>query len=319
MDIIIELISRSRRVIERYHFTGSSVSIGRAYDNDLIISDPHISPHHSIIRDLGVDGWRIEDLNSKNGIFTRKHVRIHAHDKICSGEEIILGKTHLRIFDRLHKVPDALTMNPVEKVIQPLSRTPNAIVFIALALAVFGLDSYLDMFVDFEFRHIFTDTMGMMLIATCWALVWALIGRIMRHDARFLIQLVITLAYLLCEVLFSNSLDLLAFNRGSNTASFALGTIGHFILFSLLLWMNLYIAISQTDRKRLLVAASISCSAVSLVLLYYFLNVPEFSAFPQYVNYLKPPALQWLHPVNTETFLQDSDVIFVQARASKDD
>ena len=319
MDVIVELISRSKRVIERYHFTGSSVSIGRAYDNELIISDPHISPHHAIIRDLGEDGWRIEDLHSKNGIHTRKHVRIHGQDKIASGEEIILGKTHLRIFDRLHKVPDALTMNPVEKFIQPLSRTPNAIVFIVLAVAIFGLDSYLDMYVDFEFRHIFTDTMGMTLIATSWALVWALIGRIMRHDARFLIHLVITLAYLLCEVIFSNSLDLLAFNSNSNTASFVLGTIGHFIMFSLLLWMNLYIAISQTDRKRLLVAVSVSGASVSLVLLYYFLNIPDFSGFPQYVNYLKPPALHWFQPVNTDTFLQDSDVIFVDARADKDD
>lgn len=315
MDVIIEIISRSRRVIERYHYTGSSVSIGRAYDNDLIISDPHISPHHAIIRDLGEAGWQIDDLNSKNGILTRKHQRIHAREAIKSGEELILGKTHLRIFDRLHKVPDALSMNPVEKVIQPLSRTSNAIVFILIALAVFGLDSYLDLFVDFEFRHIFTDTMGMTLIATGWALVWALIGRIMRHDARFLLQLVVTLAYLLCEVIFSNALDLLAFNSSSGSGAFALGTIGHFILFSLLLWLNLYVAINQTDRKRLLMSFGISSSVVALVLLYYFLNVPEFSGFPQYVNYLKPPALQWLHPVNTETFLRDAEVIFKDARA----
>ena len=315
MDVIIELISRSRRVIERYHFTGDSVSIGRAYDNDLIISDPHISPHHAIIRDLGEEGWRLEDLNSKNGIFTRRHQRINSQETITSGEELILGKTHLRIFDRLHKVADALSMNPVEKVIQPLSRTPNAIVFILIALAIFGLDSYLDLYVEFEFRHIFMDTMGMMLIATGWALLWALIGRIIRHDARFLIQLVITLTYLLCEVVFSNLLDLLAFNSSSDTGAFVLGTIGHFFLFSSLLWLNLYVAISQSDRKRLLMSFGISSSVAGLFLLYYFLNIPEFSGFPQYVNYLKPPALQWLHPVTTETFLQDADVIFKDARA----
>lgn len=315
MDVIIEIISRSRRVLERYHFTGHSVSIGRAYDNDLIISDPHISPHHAIIRDTGESGWRIEDLNSKNGIFTHRHQRIHTSETIHSGDELILGKTHLRIFDRLHKVADALSMNPVEKVIQPLNRSSNAIMFVIFALVIFGLDSYLDLYVDFEFRHIFTDTMGMMLVATGWALIWALIGRVMRHDARFLVQLVITLAYLLSELVFSNSLDLLAFNSSTNTGAFVLGTIGHFILFSLLLWLNLYIAISQTDRKRLLMSFGISSSVVALVLLYYFLNLPEFSGFPQYVNSLKPPAVQWLHPVTTETFLREADEVFVDARA----
>jgi len=73
MDIIIELISRSRRVIERHHYAGPSVAIGRAYDNDLIISDPHLSPHHAVLNDLGEQGWWLEDLNSKNGIHSRKY------------------------------------------------------------------------------------------------------------------------------------------------------------------------------------------------------------------------------------------------------
>ena len=141
----------------------------------------------------------------------------------------------------------------------------------------------------------------------------------MRHDARFMVQLVIAMGYLLCEVVFSDLMDLLAFNSSSGTAAFVLSTIGHFILFALLLWLSLYVALSQSDRKRLLVSVAISGSVVSLVLLYYFLNIPEFSPFPNYVNYLKPPALQWFHPVNTETFLRDADVIFVDARADVDD
>ena len=319
MDIVVEIISRSRRVIERHRFTGGSVSIGRAYDNDLIIADPHISPHHAVVRDLGESGWQIEDLNSKNGIFTRKHQRVDARQKIASGDELILGKTHLRFYDRLHTVPEAETMNPVEKLIQPLSRTPNAILFILFALAIFALDSYLGLYVELEFRHIFMNTIGMLLIGTGWALVWSLIGRILRHDARFLMQLVIVMAYLLCEIIFSNFIGLLEFNSSSETAAFVLGTAGHFILFTSLLWLSLYIAISQTDMKRVLVSLSISSSVVSLALLYYFLNMPDFRPYPVYVNNLKPPALQWLHPVNTDTFLRDAGEIFTKAKADKSD
>lgn len=319
MDVIIEQISRSQRVLERHRFMGVNVSIGRAYDNDLIISDPHISEHHAILRDMGEDGWQIEDLNSKNGIYTNKHNRISSYATVVSGDEITIGRTHLRIYDRRHQVPDALSMNPVEKVMTPLSRTGNALFFIAFVLLIFALDSYLDQYVDNEFKHVLMDTVGITLVGICWALAWALIGRIMRHDARFLVQLVIVMGYLLSEVIFSNFLDLLAFNSSSGSTAFAVGVVGHFLLFSLLLWLNLYIAINQTDRKRLLLSCGVSGSAVTLVLLYYFLNVPGFRPYPDYVNYLKPPAVQWLHPVNTEKFLNDANVIFKKTKVDLED
>ena len=318
MDVIIELISRSKRVIERQRYTGASITIGRAYDNDLIISDPHLSQHHAVLTDLGEDGWWLEDLNSKNGIFTRKHQRIQMRTSVKSGDEIILGKTHLRIYDRFHEVPAALSMNPVEKILQPLSRTGNAMLFILMTLAVLSVNSYLDLYMDFEVRHLFADIMGLLLMGIGWALLWALIGRVMRHDARFLVQLVISMAYLVCEIIFSISLDVLTFNSNSVSAVFVIGGIGHFLLFSTLLWLNLYIAISQTDQRRLLMANGISLAVVSLALLYYFINVPEFSGQPDYVHYLKPPALQWFTPITTETFLQQAEVIFADTNAQLD-
>ncbi|MBF8269560.1 MAG: FHA protein [Gammaproteobacteria bacterium] len=319
MDVIIELISRTKRVIERHRYTGASITIGRAYDNDLIISDPHLSQHHAVLTDLGEDGWCLQDLNSKNGIFTRKHQRIQTRASVKSGDEIILGKTTLRIYDRFHEVPAALSMNPVEKIFQPLSRSGNAMLFILMAMAVLAMNSYLELYMDDEVRHIFADTMGLLLLGIGWALLWALIGRVMRHDARFLVQLVISVTYLLCAIFFENCLDVISFNNSSDTAAFIIGGIGHFLLFSTLLWLNLYIAISQTDRRRLLMANGISFSIVSLVLILYFINVSEFSGQPNYVHYLKPPALQWFSPVARATFLQQADDIFTYSNAQLDD
>jgi len=315
MDIIIELISRSRRVIERHHYAGPSVAIGRAYDNDLIISDPHLSPHHAVLNDLGEQGWWLEDLNSKNGIHSRKYQRIQTRARIESGDEIILGKTHLRIYDRKHEVPAALSMNPVEKIIQPLSSVGNALLAILLCLGFFSLNSYLELYMKFEVLPMFMETMGLLLMGLAWALLWALIGRVMRHDTRFLIQLVIVLAYLGAEIIFNNGLDVLAFNSGSGKLAFSVGAIGHFLLFTALLWLNLYVAIGQSDRRRLLMANGIAFSVVATALLYYFLNAREFSDVPEYVHYLKPPALQWFTPVTKDTFLKQADTVFADISA----
>ena len=82
-----------------------------------------------------------------------------------------------------------------------------------------------------------------------------------------------------------------------------------------MLWLNLYIAISQTDRRRLLMANGISLSVVSVVLTFYLINVSEFSGQPNYVHFLKPPALQWFTPVTSTTFLQQADAIFTDINA----
>lgn len=315
MDIIIELISRSKRLLERHHFTGDSITIGRAYDNDLIISDPHLSEHHAKLSDHDDNDWQIEDLDSKNGIFIRKHQRIHEKTSINSGDEIILGKTHIRIYDRFHKVPDAISMNPIEIIIRPLSNPWNAALLIIFTLLIFAFEGYFDLYVDFEYRYIFRNVMGVTLVGVVWAVIWGFIGRVIRHDARFMVHLVIILVILLCALIFSIFLDLLSFNSSSGTPSFVLGTFGFYFLFFTLIWLSLYLAFSQTDSKRLLTSFGISTSFVAIGLIYNYLNIPEFSPIPEYIYFLKPPALQWIDLVNTETFLKDADIIFKNASA----
>jgi len=42
----IEVLSRKRQVVSRQRAIASTVTIGRAYDNDLILDDPHMAAHH---------------------------------------------------------------------------------------------------------------------------------------------------------------------------------------------------------------------------------------------------------------------------------
>ena len=309
VDIIIEIMSRSRRVIERHRFAGNAVTIGRAYDNDLIIADPHVDEHHARLTDLGIYGWQVQDLESKNGIFTRRNQRIESSGVVQSGDEIVLGKTHLRILDRRHRVPGALSLNPIENILQPLGRLHNAALIIVLVLLISALDSYLGLYVDFEFRHIFADVFGLALVGAGWAVLWALAGRLIRHDARFLIQFVIVMMFLAVEVVFSNLLDLLAFND-SNDLSLLFGATGHFFLLGGLLWLNMYIALNQSDQKRLLTSFGFSASAVFMVMIYYLLYVPDFSPVPDYNYYLKPPSVQWVDGVSVDEYLQDAGQMF---------
>ena len=62
--VILETIQRG---VHRYHKIDSfPVTVGRAFDNDIILQDVTISPHHLVITDDN-DGYQINNLTDENG------------------------------------------------------------------------------------------------------------------------------------------------------------------------------------------------------------------------------------------------------------
>lgn len=82
----IEVLSRKHDVVSRQRATASTVTIGRAYDNDLVFDDPHMAAHHlRLARDD--DGiWFVEDLGSINGI----HVDGVRHQRVVLDDDTIV-------------------------------------------------------------------------------------------------------------------------------------------------------------------------------------------------------------------------------------
>ena len=70
------------------------ITIGRADENDVVLSDQDVSRQHAIIRQLGDKYW-IEDLDSANGIFVNQ--QIVTRTEIIDGDQIQIGK-HILLF-----------------------------------------------------------------------------------------------------------------------------------------------------------------------------------------------------------------------------
>jgi hypothetical protein len=66
----------------------SVVTVGRAADNDLVLSDPEVSRHHARLEPDG-QHWRAVDLGSTNGTWLNG-VRLNAAD-IAAGDELAFG------------------------------------------------------------------------------------------------------------------------------------------------------------------------------------------------------------------------------------
>jgi len=91
----VEVLHRSRDVRHRYRVDGLPITLGRGYDNVVILDDPHASAHHALIEPTEDGGLIVRDLDSRNGIV---HKGIRRTELPLDGDTVFrLGHTALRV------------------------------------------------------------------------------------------------------------------------------------------------------------------------------------------------------------------------------
>lgn len=87
-----------------------AVQIGRMEGNDLILCDPLVSRHHSVIR-WTPGGYELEDLAAANGTYVQGR-RVTGRVALSPGTEIRVGNVDL-IFDALHPATRGVASGPM--------------------------------------------------------------------------------------------------------------------------------------------------------------------------------------------------------------
>ncbi|MGH8034521.1 MAG: FHA domain-containing protein, partial [Lysobacterales bacterium] len=92
---VIEVLNRSGQVVQRLAWNGRKLSIGRAYDNDVIVDDRYVCPHHL---ELAQDSGRLlaRDLGSINGSYIRLGKEPVQVVELTDGLTIQFGHSRLR-------------------------------------------------------------------------------------------------------------------------------------------------------------------------------------------------------------------------------
>ena len=164
MELIIELVGRGSRHFDLQHVSGEKVRIGRGLDNDIILSDPHVCAHHAVIEENDSGELVLKDLGSLNGTFTSKHQPIAEGCNVESGDEFIVGKTHIRIYQRDHAVAPTIQLTWVEKLAH-LAGKPlfaGAVFFFAVLMSV--LFQYANEIKQFHLERELITAVGVLLL-----------------------------------------------------------------------------------------------------------------------------------------------------------
>ena len=188
----IEIVSRARDVVARHRCAGPEIRVGRAYDNDVVLDDPYVAPHHLRIHRSESGGWIAEDLGTANGLFLDHSRDRFGWAEIDSDRLMRIGHTYLRLRESDHAVAP-------ERTDQPRSYGRWS-VLAGLGVAVIALEvgsSWLAETTEPKLSPYLYAVLVVTVFIGAWTAVWSVLTRIFSGHARFERNLLIALSGLL--------------------------------------------------------------------------------------------------------------------------
>lgn len=201
--IWIEVLSRARDVIARHRCAGPEIRIGRAYDNDVVLDDPYVAPHHLRIH-RSKDGWIAEDLGSTNGLFLDQD-RV-GWTAIDGNQLMRIGHSYLRVRESGYAVPPERTDQPRSHWLWP--------VLAGLGVAVIAIDvgsSWLAETTEPKLSPYLYSVLAITVLILAWAAIWSVLARIFSGQARFEWNLLIALVGMVIYALYREFMEFAGF------------------------------------------------------------------------------------------------------------
>jgi hypothetical protein len=312
MAILIELLNSQGRVTERHKFNQPQVSLGRGYNNDIILLDPHSCAEHAVLTLNEQQQWQLTDMDSVNGMLNQRGQRVKQQPVTQSGQEFTLGKQRLRVVFSDHPVPAAQPLQHAERLFQWLS-SPLVLVTALLLVAIsLGYEFWLGgLGQDNQWHKQLLLIPFMLLMFALWPLLLALWARFSNREPRLRPQL----ALIFCLLVIWTGWDILAallnFNLNNSVLTQGLSYLLPTLLLLGFFWLSF--ALLNIQRRWLQVGLTVLLSSMYWV--YPWLEHTDSHYAPHYQHQLLPQAWLLRQPSAVESLLNSSDQLFIDTAA----
>jgi len=301
LPIFVEILTPDGDVKHRYSFTHLPIRIGRAYDNDVILDDPHTAPHHAQIEYNQLDELIIADNGSLSGI-TRD--RAHEDFFVVNGNDHYrLGRTLIRIRSQEFQVAPETT----DTTNHHWEGWRPAVSGLLMLLAIGLLSTWLSDINESTLSKYLLELVSVIGFVLCWSGVWALFSKLFNGHARFGRHLWIASAGLVALDLWDLLSNMTAFAFSWKTlATFS----NHPLIYigALILYFHLQTAGNKHLHrlKFILCGLAILGSAITMTKQYQATN---HLASQLYLNELYPPALRISRDKTMDEFIGDINAL----------
>jgi hypothetical protein len=309
MEIIIEEISHGHKLLSRHKFVSNNITIGRGYDNDIIISDPHVCADHLQLHFNG-EHWLVNDQGSINGSYLEDSKDNVIQHQVRSGDIIAIGKSQVRFVFPNHPVSESIAISPFEGLIN-LARHPMVV---ALSMTLFafigGWIVNLNNVNEVSLTQILVPTVGLTLGFALWPAGIALVSHLTKHDGRFWTQMGISFIFFNLMWLSDIFENIVHFNTSSNASMLWLLAIIPLCLAFCLFWLNCYVGFHMTLRRRSFVSLCLVLLLFGGSFIVQLSKQPDFNPRPQFDTTIMSPAFLFTPSSDVESFVSDSAKLF---------
>lgn len=311
--LIIEVLNRIGHVSERFKYRTLPVKIGRSYANDLILSDLHISAEHAVIHEHD-DGWIVEDLDSINGVQIKSHSTTPtAPNQLLSGDDLIIGRTHLRLYSPWHPVSPTHIIPTHEEFSKVIAKPHVTLLIVILALIALATNQQLTMTKDYSIAKLIAQSLPPLIAAVIWGGVWAFVGRVIKHKANFNVHFSAAVLFTLAMIVIQIFAEYTTYNNHSIFFANSIEFIFVGIAIAILLNTNLKNSTATSKTTRLITCHSLSWGILVVSAFMQYASQPDFHAMPRFPTTLKPPFAKIVSSQSLEDFFKESEKIFITA------
>ena len=280
MEIVIEVVEPGRRAPSIKYFQQPEISVGRGWDNDLVITDMQVDASHCVLKfDEETDTLSIQDLDTTNGTLHNKK-QLENSTIVHFGSLITVGQTSFKIHRKTDEVVPARVYTRSENA---LDRASHPLIAIGIAVVAVFLWQYLSFLggaqlFDWNSQLQALLSVGFALVA--WGLFWGLITKLFKHQFKFWPHLGLAAAIMIMRLALGEFETIVSFNTLSTSIAQFVEAINTSVLIFIWVVLGLIITTNVKAKTRLTTASTM----VGLFLLTSFL-LPKLNT-DQWVGYV---------------------------------
>lgn len=305
--LVLEVLDRFGKVKERHRITQFPVSIGRGYDNDIIIDDPYVSPRHIELIEDGEGHILITDRKSENGLFSLHPLQRHEILTAEENQRIRIGHTDLRLRSNSYSVRETfLDRARPSRIHLLLTNTVMLPVFWLLAAGVFTIYDYQSSFRTVTANGILSQLLPIFMFILLWSATWSIVSKVVTHKFYFSYHAILTAVVITGFYLIDPLFEYVEFVYPVNGLADSLSLILDLILPIVLIYGNLRQSTTLSKRRAGTTAILTSFLAIGAMHLVTYLNQPGFDSQPEYSFILKAPAFNVHRGQSINQFFTDT-------------
>jgi hypothetical protein len=175
---VIEVLAH-HEVRQRFFADALPIRIGRGYDNDVILDDPHSAIHHAVVEQAENGSLQLRDLGSRNG-----SVHLGKRQQVIelNGNTVVrLGHTRLRVRSADFPLPDEV----VDTTLHNWEGWPPALAGLATIASLTTFSTWLGDTAKFETIRYLMAVCYVLAGGMVWSGIWAFANRLFGGRARF--------------------------------------------------------------------------------------------------------------------------------------